>query len=205
MPKAAYVYRRHGRLWLTAKLLANSPNLRLPDRARELVEGVFSEEARDFIPHDLLIIEDTEDGRDSADISLAGLHSLPPEMGYACGTVPWDEHTPTRLSDESVILRLARWQDGQLRPWAAGGDLLAWELSQVRVRAGRVAGEDPDPGPSLAAALTQAKAAMPDQCRHALLVALEPGEDGSWQGRAVNQKGEKVGITYHMTTGVEII
>lgn len=204
-PQAARVYRRPGQLWLTASLLAASPSLVLPDRARELVEGVFGDQATERIPAALRDIEEAEEGREFAERSLGRLHCLVPEQGYALGDVPWDEDTPTRLGPPSVILRLARWEAGRLRPWAEGEDMLAWELSQVRVRIGQVAGEAPDLGAELTEALGQAKATMPDLCRQALLVALEPNPDGSWQGRAVSQKGEKVEIGYHGTTGVELI
>lgn len=204
-PQAARVYRRPGQLWLTASRLAASPTLVLPDRARELVEGVFGDQAAERVPVALRDIEEAEEGRECAERSLGRLHCLVPEQGYGWGDVPWQEDTPTRLGPPSVILRLARWEAGRLRPWAEGDDMLAWELSQVRVWIGQVADEVPDPGEALTEALGQAKAAMPDLCRHALLVALEPGPDGSWRGRAVDNKGESVRIDYHMTTGVELI
>ncbi|MFH1060485.1 MAG: CRISPR-associated helicase Cas3', partial [Pseudomonadota bacterium] len=205
LEKASFVYTRPGQLWLTANRLAASPRLRLPERARELVEGVYGDEAAEQVPKALRGIEEKEEGNESAERSLGRLHCLDPERGYALGDVPWGEDTPTRLGPPNVVLRLARWQAGVLRPWDAGEGMLAWELSQARVRRGLVAGEDPRPGPALAAALAQAKAAMADQCRYALLIALEPGPDGAWQGRAVNHRQEAVEISYHKATGVDII
>lgn len=205
LEKAAYVYTRPGQLWLTADLLASSPSLRLPERARALVEGVYGDQAAERVPDALQGIEETEEGRESAERSLGRLHCLDPDQGYALGDSPWELNTPTRLDGDSVTLRLARWENGELRPWAAGDGMLAWELSQVRVRRNRVANEAPNPEPLLAAALSQAKAAMADQCRHALLIALEPGPDGIWRGKAMNARQELVEISYHNATGVEVI
>jgi CRISPR-associated endonuclease/helicase Cas3 len=205
LPKAAFVYRRPGQLWLTASLLAASPRLRLPERARELVEGVFGDEAQEMIPPALRDIEEAEEGRESGERSLGRLHCLLPEEGYKPGgDVPWDEDTPTRLGPPSVMLRLARWENGVLRPWAAGEGMRAWSLSQARVRRSLVAGEYPAPEPALAAAIREARAGMADQGAHTVLIALEPGQDGAWEGRAVNTRQEVVKISYHQATGVDI-
>ncbi|MFZ5584670.1 MAG: CRISPR-associated helicase Cas3' [Thermodesulfobacteriota bacterium] len=205
LEKASFVYPRHGQLWLTASLLAAAPRLRLPERARELVEGVYGDEAAERVPKALQAIEEKREGDQSAERSLGQLHCLAPDQGYALGGSPWGEDTPTRLGHDSAILRLARWENNELRPWADGEGMLAWELSQVRVRRGLVAGENPSPGPALAAALAQAKENMADQCRYALLIALEPGPDGAWRGRAVNHRQEGVEISYHNATGVDIM
>lgn len=205
LEKASRVYPSHGQLWLTASLLDAAPRLRLPERARELVEGVYGDEAAERVPKDLQAIEEKREGDKSAERSLGQLHCLDPDQGYALGDSPWSEDTPTRLGHDSAILRLARWENGALRPWADGEGMLAWELSQVRLRRNQVAGEDPSPAPTLAAAIKEAKAAMPDQCRYALLIALEPAPDGVWQGRAVNLRQEAVEISYHNATGVDIM
>lgn len=204
LPKAAFVYPRPGQLWLTARLLQQRPELHLPQEARALVEGVYGQEAQADIPPALADLEEREEGRQSAERSLARLHGLPYGQGYVLGDTPWNEDTPTRLGPETVTLRLARWHDGLLSPWAPGEDIWAWELSQVRVRRGLVAGQGPAPGPELARALETAKNSMADHCARALLLALEAGPDGIWRGRAVNKRQEEVEIRYHPASGLEV-
>ena len=45
-PKGAYVYPHHGQLWLTARLLADRKKITMPDDARLLIEGVFSDDVQ---------------------------------------------------------------------------------------------------------------------------------------------------------------
>lgn len=44
-PIGKTVYPDHGQLWLTARLLITKSEFQMPDDARELIEGVYGEEA----------------------------------------------------------------------------------------------------------------------------------------------------------------
>ena len=63
-PKGAYVYPHHGQLWLTARLLADRKKITMPDDARLLIEGVFSDDVQGKIPETLTQAEIQSDGTD---------------------------------------------------------------------------------------------------------------------------------------------
>ena len=200
LSRAARVYPRHGRLWLTARLLANGKPLKLPAQARELVEAVFKPQAINDLPEPLREVEEKVQGIESADRSLAWLNGLDPWQGYRPGHVPWEEDTPTRLGEPTTVLRLARWENGRLSPWAGGGTTLDWELSQVRVRQWQVKDRAPTKDRDLARAVIEAEKEMPDKDRICLL-PLEPAEGESWRGEALDGKDRVVDVRYSALRG----
>jgi CRISPR-associated endonuclease/helicase Cas3 len=139
LPGTAAVYRDHARLWLTARALFARERLRVPEDVRELVEAVYASEAP--VPTRLQRSWFASLGERSAAKSLADQALLDPERGYVADQV-WnsDARTPTRLGEPMVTLRLARFSRGRLEPWCDDVDpRRAWALSEVQVRANRLA------------------------------------------------------------------
>ena len=147
-PRAAYVYRDHARLWLTARVLEKEGVIRSPDSLRSLIETVYGDEAEVCVPKDLMGSYFDAEGRAGAERGVATTNVLALAKGYVRDSGAWDSdtRTPTRLIDDpQVTLRLARVRDGRIEPYAqeAAPDepWRAWRLSEVSVSARRVSGE----------------------------------------------------------------
>ena len=180
--RAAYVYRDHARLWLTAKVLEEKGSIESPGGLRPLIEAVYGEQAESRVPDGLqqhLIVAEGEAG---ADRGIATTSVLRLAKGYVRDGGAWDNdvRTPTRLADEPyVTLRLARYRDGSILPYAQdrGADepWRAWRLSEVSIPARRVGGETLKPEHVEAAGAAKSDWTRFD--REKILVVLE--ETGS--------------------------
>ncbi|WP_223146862.1 CRISPR-associated helicase Cas3' [Methylomonas fluvii] len=129
------VYPHIGQLWLSVRLLEDKGGFAMPDDARELIEGVYSEEAQARIPLALQEASFDAEGKTMVQRSMADLNGLKLEKGYTRKSGDWDEETriPTRLSEEdSVAVALALLVDGQLKPYA-DVDRYAWALSTIKL------------------------------------------------------------------------
>jgi CRISPR-associated endonuclease/helicase Cas3 len=205
LPGAARVYPAHGRLWLTARLLAARGVLKLPADARDVIEGVYGPEAGRDLPVALAEVDDQAQGARLSDEAMADYNALTLDLGYTRQGQAWrdDEEAPTRLGEQTVTLRLARLVAGRLLPWAEGAPPeTTWSLSEVRVRKA-LAGDMPeDSDPRLAALVRQARETMPDKGRWACLLPLVPDPDrpGCWKSTAnINDRGW---ISYSATCGL---
>jgi CRISPR-associated endonuclease/helicase Cas3 len=139
-PKAKWVYRDHAVLWLTASRLFAKKMLLVPDDMRELVEAVYNSEALNSAPKALHRASLEAQGRAIASRATAALNVLQFADGYVTKSGAWgpDTVTPTREGEERVLLRLCKWENGRLRPYADDCDQnRAWQLSEVSVRKGR--------------------------------------------------------------------
>jgi CRISPR-associated endonuclease/helicase Cas3 len=105
---ASYVYPHHGQLWLTAKMLKDRGEFRMPEDARRLTEGVYA--STDY-PDALGAVSAEAEGKAKAGGSLGGLNTLNLEDGYSGEGENrwWDEtKTPTRLAEvETTTVYLA--------------------------------------------------------------------------------------------------
>lgn len=202
-PRGAYVYPSHGQLWLTARLLTDMGQFKMPDDGRGLVEAVFGEEQQDQIPQGLRARDRDADGKARATISLAHLNALALDAGYASTLNQWleDTITPTRLGDLTTTVRLARWDESALTPWFKA-DRYAWDLSQVGVRRARIR-EPAKHSLALQTAVDRATEAMADRCKWSVLVPLSPAAEGAWQGNASDGHREVI-VVYHPKTGLEV-
>jgi len=201
--KASFVYPSHGCLWLTARLLVDKGELKMPDDARELVEAAFSEKA-DKIPAPLRQRDDQADVQRQADRGLAHINMLKLDEGYEATITQWreDMKTPTRLGGMETTVRLARWDGETLAPWYAH-EKFPWDMSQVNIRNGLVDSEV-EHGGDLGNEIAQLKERLPDKGKWTVLVSLVQGEDGCWQGEALNKKQETVVLKYDRLTGVTV-
>ncbi len=132
-----FVYPHVGQLWLTSRLLVNGGEGRftMPDDARDLIEGVYGDEAQDAIPPALQEASWEAEGKDLTQSSMANLNVLKLNKGYTRSSGDWDEETriPTRLTEvETVSVALARFVDGRLQPYAEDSHH-AWALSVVNI------------------------------------------------------------------------
>lgn len=131
------VYPHVGRLWLTAKMLLGQTNnqFTLPQDARRLIDGVYSYEAEEAIPPDLLDASMDAEGKALVQNSIAGLNVLNLSKGYTLSSGDWTEETriPTRLTEqESVSVALVVWDGEKLKPYIANQQY-AWALSTVKL------------------------------------------------------------------------
>jgi CRISPR-associated endonuclease/helicase Cas3 len=202
-PRAAFVYPRHGQLWLTALLLAQAGGFRIPDDARRLIEGVYGTEAQATIPEPLMASEARADGKESGDRSMAIFTALSPLVGYERGPEgawPEEDGASTRLGEPSTELTLARWNGADLLPWI-GGDF-GWELSRMVVPARIVGGEAPRDAP-LARAIERLQRRYPHLGQTTVLIPLRDGGD-TWVADARAANGTLIRVLYDAVLGFRV-
>ena len=202
-PKASFVYPSHGCLWLTAKLLTDRKELKMPDDARELIESAFSEHA-DAIPESLQHRDQQAYSQWQADKSLAHINVLKLDEGYEATVTQWreDMKTPTRLGSMDTTVRLVKWDGAILMPWCQH-EKFPWDMSQVGIRSGLVDKEAIHSG-TLGDEIARLKEQLPDKGKWSVLVPLIQGDDGRWRGEALNNKGDSVVVTYDRQRGVTV-
>lgn len=131
-----YVYPDHARLWLTQALLRKHGQIRMPDDARALVDGVYEADP----PAGLQTISDDVYATLLSQRAMATQNLLQRDKGYnrESSDFFWDDgrEFSTRLGEKGVDVFLA-WLDkeGELQPVANDSDF-PWEKSRVQVRLG---------------------------------------------------------------------
>jgi CRISPR-associated endonuclease/helicase Cas3 len=209
--RGAWVYPDHALLWRSARALFRAGGIATPSCIRTLVESVYDEATREEAPLALLHRELRAAGETSAASSIAQTNVLllhakggRTHAGYSADAGAWDSdvRTPTRLSNDSVRIRLGRLVNGVVQPWAkADGPWRSWALSEVSVRVGRISGEGSNP--MIASAVAAAKARWPEPEREVPLIALQ--EEGStWCGQGRNPRGQTVQVQYNSNIGLLI-
>lgn len=212
-PRAAYVYRNHARLWLTARALEHAGVIDSPNGVRALVEAVYGPDGEARIPAALKANFDAALGRAGADRSVAQTNVLRFATGFVRDGGVWDSdvRTPTRLEDDPrVILRLARVRDGRVVPYALdaapGEPWRAWRLSEVAAPERRVGGERTPP--ELAGAVKAAKADWSRFDEHKVMVVLRRGETGDsptvGEAAGPEESAATVSIGYSIAVGLTI-
>ncbi|WP_461208207.1 CRISPR-associated helicase Cas3' [Desulfocurvus sp. DL9XJH121] len=192
-----WVYPSHGMLWLTASLLRDKGRLRLPEDARELVEGAYGGGA----PKALDELDAKVLGESYAKFAQAEFSALSFSDGYCIGSgMQWDRDmkTPTRLGQATQQVRLVRCQGGEAALWAARDacdvSMRACLESELRVPVYRLSTPlVPTPWGDRLEALRQT---MPDQGRWSLLLPLFQEGEGTWIGHGRDEKGREVTVEY---------
>ena len=202
-PKGAYVYPHHGQLWLTARLLADRKKITMPDDARLLIEGVFSDDVQGKIPETLTQAEIQSDGTDMGKRAQANLNELKLNDGYRNTGPQWmdDARTPTRLGEPRVTVLLLKWDGVVLSFWSSHPEF-AREMSRVSISEHKLSKES-EYGGTLGTALEQFKQTLPDKGRWQVLVPLTKN-NGEWSGSALNAKGKRVTVGYDPRTGLVV-
>ena len=208
-PRAAYVYRDHARLWLTARVLEEEGVIRSPDGLRQLIETVYGDEAEASVPNDLMESFFDAEGRAGAERGVATTNVLALAKGYVRDGGAWgsDMRTPTRLVDDpQVTLRLARVRDGRIEPYVHEADpdepWRAWRFSEVSVSARRVRGEFLPP--ELAPAAREAKAGWTRFDAEKILTVLEEDVVAGFSGEVLtgDDGSTRTAIYYNSDRGV---
>jgi CRISPR-associated endonuclease/helicase Cas3 len=206
-PRAAFVYKDHARLWLTARVLQEAGAIRLPQEARALIEGVYGKSADAAIPLGLSNKADLARGAALARTALARGMLLGLDDGYRRQNAPWDRDlkVATRLGDEQREYRLARWDGATLHPWAAAEDpWIAWRLSEITVRAGLV-DSLPKPNGKLAIAAAAAISTWPDAKYAPAPMPLTPNHRGdAWRATGLDRAERILEISYDITAGLRV-
>ncbi len=199
-PKAHYVYPDTLVLWRTAKLLAEKGGWKMPDDARDFLEPVYDHDGP--IPAGLLDAKIEVDGETHAERDAGRFVSLSLSAGYRRNQ-HWDEEAriATRLGAESRTIYLARWQNGQLTPWA-NEERYSWDLSSLRINANQISELVLLDDPALQQALEELREREKLFDNSSLIVPLvEKG--GAWLAKGVADKGLEVEIQYSPETGLE--
>lgn len=214
-PRAAFVYKNHALLWLTAKILEDRGAIESPAELRALVEAVYGDDAPDNIPAGLDSSYWDDFARSNAERSVAAHNTLEFDAGYVRDGGVWDlDHkTPTRINDEEhVTLRLARVIDGRVEPWtqelASDERWRAWRLSEVTIAARRIGSEAVPLEHAQAAREAKAEWTRFEDDR--ILVVLEqdpPGEPERWVGQAAAPGSDPdiVSVRYDRCGGLEVV
>lgn len=197
--KTGKVYPDLGKLWLTTRWLGDPAHggFSVPQQAREMIETIYDEDA--LLPIGLRDVSDRVDGARRADRSAARGNLLTFDNGYKPDALIWEDdgEAPTRLGEPTVRVRLAKRTQGGLAPWCDTQTGMDWQLSELSVPARLIAREYPGD----AALLEAARAAMPDEGRYVVIVALEPAAD-AWRGAALNASGTVLRVIYSPVTGL---
>jgi CRISPR-associated endonuclease/helicase Cas3 len=201
LQRTRHIY-RWSVLWRTARELFTAGMIVTPGGVRALVENVYSDP--EAVPDGLKVALADEQGKESAAISMAKINVLAWKDAYVAGQ-GWDSdvRTPTRLTEESTVFRLARWENDVLTPWFADGDpRLAWALSEVSLAAWRASGV-PAPTGALAGAVAVAKAGWGRWDQETPLLVLVPS-DGGWEGNVIKSNNDKQVVRYRMVNGLTL-
>ena len=145
LPKAAYVYPNHARLWVAARNLVKAGRLPLAScNPRDLLDAVYDEE--DLPPNLQKEREEIEEAIEPLRRAHAKGNALEVGKGYSSAQTPgWQKDIDynTRYSElEDRPVRLCLLEDGRLRPWAAPAGpaepaALTWRRSTLRLSLAR--------------------------------------------------------------------
>lgn len=210
-PKGQYVYEDHGQLWRTQRVLEQTGALNcLSGSVRDLIEPVFDRDGD--CPEGLRTSSDQARARNDADRALSKLNFIHckcannPPAGFI-HDAKWasDTKTPTRLGEPSITVRLARWANGALMPWAdADRPSLSWRLSELNLRAARFA-EAVYPDEACRAAVAAVQADWPQRYDPPPVLALIPSEtSGLWHGQIKDHRDRIVSVAYSAEQGLVI-
>ena len=201
--RASFVYAKHSEIWLTQKYLYENPTLNLPNDARTIIDAVYSDQAMDTVPETLQKRDMEQEGKDNAAKNQAVFNGLALMDGYTKVLNKWvdDMIAPTRLSDPSINIRLARWNGSELIAWDETNDLFAWDMSQVNVRTSLITSNAPFEE-TLSKAHKDLIDLLPDKGKYSLLLPLTK-INNLWQSKAY-QKDKEILVTYNCKIGLQI-
>ena len=203
-PRAAYVYPHPGHLWRTMRLLEEAGALRLKSgNPRELLHEVFN--SGDYpAAFEKSVIE--WEGSETAKPALAAARVLDIRKGYSDQQRGfYDEAlSPTRLGDDTRVVRLAKWDGAMLTPWADGeNEHRAWRTSELQLRAAKAHARGTY-DLKIEKAAKEIEAGWPGRAQTALLLPLIP-EASSWSGNLVTSDGKSIAVRYNALLGMRFL
>ena len=197
------VYGDHSLLWRSACVLLAAGKIETPVGIRPLIEGAYDRSAPDAEPPGLRRATDRAKGAWLAARGQAWQNLLSFDHPYERRAGLWepDARTPTRLGDPQRTFRLARLDRGRVVPWAEHEDPAhAWALSEVAVRAARLADAAPDPEADPLVA--RIKHSWPAWDQNIPVLVLRPGLTETWRTAGVSQAGQPQPLLYDQRHGL---
>lgn len=139
LPGTAAVYRNHGQLWLTLWALLEERSIRMPERARWLIESVYGPDAEVNIPESLKDSYFEHEGERQSQAAMGQFNRLDLDKGYVVTSAKsgWQGEVDigTRLTDEpSVKVTLVRLDEAGQRLVSLEEGPHPWEMSQISIR-----------------------------------------------------------------------
>jgi len=198
---AAWVYKNHGRVWLTARCVGSG--LSLPQDFRRLVDSVYGNEVE--IPEALVKASCNAEAEATGERQVGEMGCIGFTDGFAeSGDWRDEERIATRLgqSVEAVLARSCG--AGELVPWANGDADQRWALSAIRIPSwwlhnqGENALEKLLPADETLAEQVETMRSRIATLKYRAIVVLTPDENGCWVGRT---RGG-VGFTYDKEVGL---
>jgi CRISPR-associated endonuclease/helicase Cas3 len=205
LPRAAWVYRNHALLWLSAREIFVKTEIAVPEDVRGIIEAVYGEGKEAGAPTALERYWIEASGSDQAARSMAGMNLLRVEKGYGGEHAGWasDVDTPTRLGEPMVTLRLARIEGDAIVPFYADPDpTRAWSLSEVMVRASRVKGVPELPKLLLPASQAAVRSWGRYADRFLLVPIRETEEPMSWASALISPRDALLSFRYDRLYGL---
>lgn len=202
--RAAHVYPDTARLWLTQRVLRETGGISMPEGARQLVEGVYGEQAEAMVPEALKPSLFNALGKAHAERSQAGFNGLQLDSGYTQQSGRWtdEDKVPTRLAEDTHSVVLLRQTAGGVEAWA-GSHPHPWEASTVKLAERVFKSAAPHWHAGQAEALEALSAGMP-ALKYAVLLVLKTGStgpDADWQAVGLDKAGKQVEIRYDAVAG----
>jgi CRISPR-associated endonuclease/helicase Cas3 len=201
-PRAAYVYPHPGHLWRTMKLLEEARALRLASgKPRELLHAVF--DSSDY-PAAFEKSAMQWEGSESAKRALAAARGLSIRDGYTDQQRGfYDEAlSPTRLGDDTRVVRLAKWEGSKLTPWAEDeNEHRAWRMSEIQLRAAKAEARGAY-YTNIENAAREIESGWPGRAQTALLLPLRLA-NGVWSGTLAAKDGKPIPLVYSVEKGLQ--
>ena len=195
------VYPDHGKLYLTAKILYQKGEIKMPEEACTLIEFVYGEHEK--IPQNLIEISIENENKNKQKSSQAENNTIKLDSGYTAlenETIWNDINAPTRLGEETIRVILAKYENGFLNPWFSEGVHL-WENSEVKVMSYILQSEKENDDEQLKQDIKNCKEKLPDKGKYSILIPLQKNINGNWIGSALDKKGNEMNFIYDTEIG----
>ena len=199
-PNAKKVYENHARLWLGLKQLNQLPKHTLPENIRDLIENVYGKDSE--IPKGLEKSDINAYGNQSSQRTIGEFNTIDYEIGYTMDGQNWEEDLkmPTRLGDETLILTLAKWENGELVPFTPGKKQ-RWQQNEIRALKKNIV-EIPLFNEQQAA-VDKIKQRMPSKGKWInLLPMVWDAEKAFWAADVIDAKGHACRVYYSSGQGL---
>lgn len=200
-PNSKRVYSNHARLWMGLMALNKLKEKIIPSNIKPLIESVYGEEC--VIPKGLEATDINAEGNDSAERSHAGFNTIDYERGYTMDGQVWAEDLsmPTRLGEETIMLTLAKWQQGELHYFGGDGQD-AWKKTEIRALKRNIHAL-PNLSKEQQLVFDAMKSQLPGQGKWTNLLPMEwNSEKQLWQGEVINDKEQPALLFYHPKLGL---
>jgi CRISPR-associated endonuclease/helicase Cas3 len=198
LPGAACVYEDTANLWMTQQLLMKNKIIKMPEQAREYIEGVYGDDIAE-IPESLIASRTCVEGKGSSDRSMAHFNQIAFSKGYCLSSSDrWgeEENVPTRLGTDQQTVYLTKMVGGVLKPFCEGE--FAWDKSSLKIRQGGL--ESQSCSDDVKNAVEDLKKGNRKFYDGDLVLVLE-GKGELWCVEGFDKKGREVKVLYDGVLG----